>query len=400
MYRLLFLLLIFVAAPVQAASFDEYLQRLKEHPQIEAILAESEKFHELSGGEIGLPDPHLILGVDNVPVSDPAFDRFLPTSKVIGFRQEIPSYGLRKAKSEKQERMSDKHKLMAEYATKRLEAILIATLTELDKVKRLEEFANQQLGYYVELEDYLIGLVNAGKPVYARFSEVDVERAEVERRLNDLKAERETIEAELIRLVSEVPNIPLPSVPHQNWSRNPETIYAVKIAGEDIKVADKGLDVADAGFGPNYGVNALYKQRESASNFAGDDWFSVQATISIPLWAEWNQKPKLRAAKAEKRNAEYLYEDMKRMWIKQLTALKAERDVALANIKLLQEKENALGAMASAAERNYEAGTSDLENVLDAQIDQLTISSQLAQQRSRHIRLSAEFNSHLIGDEK
>lgn len=400
MFRLLFLLLIFITVPANAASFDEFLAKLNEHPQVEAILAESEKYKELSDGEMGLPDPQMIIGVDNVPVNDPAFDRFLPTSKVIGFRQQIPSYGLRKAKAGKQESISDKHRLMAEYTSKRLEAILIATLTELDKVKQLEEFANKQLAHYVELEDYIIGQVNAGEPVYARFSEVDVERTEVEQRLNNLKAERQTIEAELVRLVGEVPDISFPSIPHRGWNRKAESIYAVQIANEDINVASKGLEIADAGFDPNYGVQTVYKQRESASNFAGDDWFSVQATISIPLWAEWNQKPKLRAAKAKKRSAEYLYEDMKRMWIKKLTSLKAERDISLDNIKLLQEKEGALGEMVAAAERNYESGNANLENVLDAQIDKLTIASRLAKQRSRHIRLSAEFNSHLIGEEK
>ncbi len=81
-----------------------------------------------------------------------------------------------------------------------------------------------------------------------------------------------------------------------------------------------------------------------------------------------------------------------------MAALKAERDIAADNIELLEEKKAALRQMVKAANRNYESGNAPLETMLDAQIDELTIASQLASMKSRHIRLSAEFNSHIIGD--
>jgi outer membrane protein TolC len=400
MYKLL---LIIVAATISntanAASFDEYLQRLKEHPQVSMALAQSDKYQELSEGEIGLPDPQLILGVDNIPIDDPAVERFLPSSKVLGFKQALPSYGLRKAKSEQQKGMSRKQRLFADYTIKRLEAYLITALTELDKVKQLEEYATKQLKYYVELENYLKGQLESGNSVYGRFSEIDVERTEVEQKLNNLKAERDTIEAELVRLVGEVPDTVLPSIAVVNWQKTDDNIYPLTIAKEDISIASQEIEAANSAFGPNYGVQALYKQREDGSNFSGDDWFSVQATVSIPLWYHWNQKPKLRAAEASKQAAKFSYDDTKRMWQKKLTSLTSERDIALANISLLQEKKDAIREIVAAAERNYESGNAELESVLDAQIDELTILSQLTSQRSRHIKLSAELNSHIMGDE-
>lgn len=399
MYRLLLIIIAVTMSSVsQAATFDEYLQRLKSHPQVATALANSDKYQELSKGEMGLPDPQLILGVDNVPVDDPAFDRFLPSSKVLGFRQAIPSYGLRKAKSEKQKGMSVKQKLFADYTIERLEAYLITALVELGKVKSLQEYAGKQLTYYVELENHLKGQLESGSSVYGRFSEIDVERTEVEQKLNNLKAEQATIEAELVRLVGEVPDITFPNIPILSWSDGVEQAYAVLIAKEDIGIASQGIKAADSAFGPNYGLQVLYKKREEGSNFAGDDWFSVQATVSVPLWYHWNQKPKLRAAESGKQAAEFSYDDMKRMWQKRLTSLASERDVALENISLLQIRKDAIREIVASAERNYEAGNVELESVLDAQIDELTILSQLASQRSRHIKLSAEFNSHIMGD--
>ncbi len=391
-------LILFSATSAKAETFDDYVQRLAEHPQVTRILEQGTRFKELSDGEMGLPDPSIILGVDNLPVNDPAFDQFLPSSKVIGFKQQIPSYSLRKAKSERQEQLSAKQQLIADYTMKRLEAMLASMLAKLDKVKQQEAYAKKQLEHYKSLEEYFKGRLESGSGVYWRFSEVDVERSLVESKLNDLKAERDDIEAELVRLVGEVPAIPLPSIPQITWDSTGETVYPVLIAREDIDIADKDVDAADASFGPNYGVQAVYKQRESGANFRGDDWFSVQATISIPLWYEWNQKPKLRAAEASKRSAENAYDDTTRLWKRKLDALASKRDATLDNVMVFVEKDKALDEMVAAAERTYEAGETNLDTVLDAQINQLTIKSQLAEKRAQHLTLAAEFNSHIIGD--
>lgn len=383
-------------ASAKAETLDIYVEKLAEHPQVAQILEQGVRFNELADGEMGLPDPQVIIGVDNIPVNNPAFDRFLPTAKVIGFKQKIPSYTLRKAKSDKHEVLSKRQQLMANYAQKRLKAILIKQLAELDKVRTLEKLAKKQLGYYKVMENDLKGQLEAGKPVYGRFSEIDIERTEIEQRLNDLEAERVNVEEELIRLVGTVPDIELPTIQDMTWQREGMRLYPVAIAGENINVARKDVDAANAAFDPNYGIQAIYKQREDSRNFSGDDWFSIQATISIPLWYESNQKPKLRAAQAGKRSAEFAYNDTKRQWIKRMASLKAKRDVARDNIKLLENKKASLKEMVKAANRNYEAGNAPLESVLDAQIDELTIASQLAKQRSRHIRLSAQFNSYII----
>ncbi len=68
-------------------------------------------------------------------------------------------------------------------------------MTELDTVTTLEKLAKRQLGYYRSMEDDLKGQLEAGNPVYGRFSEIDVERTDLEQRLNDLKAERVAVEA-------------------------------------------------------------------------------------------------------------------------------------------------------------------------------------------------------------
>lgn len=385
--------------PAYAETFEAYVQRLSEHPQVESILAGSEALKSQAEGELGLPDPMFMIGIDNMPISDPAFDRFLPTSKVIGFSQSIPNPAAREAKSQRFEQMSEKQKLMADYTNARLRFMLVSKLAEYESVKTQAKLIKKQLGHFQELENTFKGQVESGRSVYQRFSEVDVERAEAERKLNDLDARLALIEAEFVRLVDNVPHIDMPDIPDIVWDKNPTALYPVMIAAEDIDIAKKEVSIADAAFLPNFAVNAVYKQREDGTNnsFSGDDWFSVQAKVSIPIWAGSNQKPKLRAAKERERSVKFAYDDVRRFWNKQMTSLQSNRDAAAKNVKILQDKDWAMKKKIDAAQRNYEAGTENLESVLLARIDRLNIQAQLAAVKEMHISSAAEFNSNIIG---
>lgn len=385
-----------IASQANAKTLDDYIKKLVDHPKVTQLLEQSEHYQALSASEMGLPDPQLIIGIDNVPVENPAFDRYLPTSKIIGFKQNIPNYSLRKAKSNQQKSLSKRQKLVADYTRQRLKAILIGQLAELNKVRALKKLSTKQLKHYRSIETDLKGQLEAGQPIYARFSELDVERTKIEQQLNDLKAEQIAIEAELIQLVGEVPATSLPRVINKTWKNEASLLYPAVIAAQDIQVASKAIGVADAAFKPNYSIQALYKQREKNVSFSGEDWFGLQATISLPLWQDSNQKPKLRAAQAEKSRTELAYDDTLRQWVKRLSVLEAERDIAQDNILLLENKIISIQAMVQAANRNYESGNTALEAVLKAQIAELEITSQLATQQSRYTRLAAQFNSHII----
>lgn len=361
-------------------------------------MAEGKAFDNEAQGALGLPDPILMLGVDNMPVSDPEFDRFLPTSKVIGFSQAVPNPSERKARQSRYRQMSEKQQWVAGYTKSRLRAMLVSYLADYRNVQTKQTLINEQLSYYRQLEDTFKGQVEAGGAVYQRFSEIDVERAEAERNLNDLKAQQDRIEAEFVRLVGEVPDIEIPEIEQLVWDGVAESLFPVRIASEALDVAGEDVAIADAAFLPDFGVSATYKQREDGRNgsFSGDDWFSIQAQVSIPLWVSDNQKPKLRAARERENSARYAYEDIKREWIMNMTSMKSKRDAAAENVKILQDKSTAMKKKIDAARRNYEAGTQNLDTVLLAQIDRLRIRSQLSDMKAAHLTRSADYNSHLM----
>lgn len=387
---------ILISLPVNAKelTLDDYVQKLAEHPQVQQILSKSDAYKELSLGTMGLPDPIFSLGVDNVPVQSNSFDEFLPTSRTIGISQKFPSYARRKAISKQQKQISYKQKTIANFTKSSLRSMLITSITKLEKVKKQQKYANKQTKYYKDLEEFFKGRLESGSSVYWRFSQVDVERSLIEQKLNNLNAERDDIEAELIRLVGEVPMLNITMLDTKNW-KNAEDLYPVQIAKEDIIIAKFGLLAAEAATRHNYSISASYKQREDGANFSGEDWFSVKATVSLPIWSKWNQTPKKRAAAAKKKSAVETYDNMKLMWIKNLTSLESKKDAALNNIQVLIEKDSALKEMIASAKRTYESGETSLEMLLDAKINHLAIKSQLAQEKFKHIALVAEINSYI-----
>ena len=88
-----------------AAQTPEALeQRLREHPSLRALDYQAAQFREASTVAAAIPDPVVSLGVNNVPVNDPAFDRFLPSNRALGIQQSIPNGARRAANSQAPQR--------------------------------------------------------------------------------------------------------------------------------------------------------------------------------------------------------------------------------------------------------------------------------------------------------
>lgn len=392
---LTFALFAILCGSVRAETVDHYLNQLTLHPSVTRMLEQRDSFENLSISALSLPDPQLILGVDNIPFSNPSFNRFLPSSKIFGYRQSIPNTAARQSKSNLQKSLSNKQKLMAEYQTQRLAALFIRQLIEIHKVRRLEALLKEQLDLYQLMENDLQGQLEAGKSVYGLFSEIDVERSDIEQQLNALKTERVEIREILIDLVDTVPELTPPTTSALEWIRDQTPLYPTLIAHEAVSASKNRIGVAEAEFRPNYGIQFIYKQRESGDTFQGDDWFSIQANVSVPIWSKTSQGPKLASAKAMMRSTQSAYQQSTRHWNQRMAILNAEQKYALENINLFKKKKRALKEMIAAAERNYESGNTTLKNVLDSQINYISIAAKLVSEESRYKSLIIEFNSHI-----
>ena len=190
-----------------ASDMEFYVEKLRDHPEVQQFFVQKDLFDELSVAELALPDPQFYIGTDNMFFDDPEYKRLLSPTRSIGFVQNVPSIFLRKAESSEKKILSKHRELSGHYMLKRLKARFVSQVAKYEKIKTLEDLAKQQLIYYDLMESELKGQLASGMPVYALFFEVDVDRMEVEQRLNKLEYEMFSTEEELKWLVGEVPQI-------------------------------------------------------------------------------------------------------------------------------------------------------------------------------------------------
>ncbi|HBK92297.1 MAG TPA: hypothetical protein DDZ68_11555 [Parvularcula sp.] len=391
------------AALAQTASvtFEQLEARLADHPSLAALRMESNAREELSTAERALPDPVLSFGVGDIPVGNVGFRNDPDSAKMIGASQEIPNPGVRRARSARERSEAAAVSAQFSYRLASLKAELIAALSEKRRAKEQIAFAEMQLKKYGQLQELLRGDIEAGRPLYYRLSQVDVERADVERMIVALRSSLTQTDAALIDLVGETSDLAPPAMPLTPWDGGALALHATRIADAGVDIAKAGVREGKAAFGPNFGVNFTYMQRQdgigpSGDPFAGDDWFAAGVSVSVPLWAPKSQSPRLRAARARQSGAELSYQAVYRDVTQRLTSLTAEHGAAERNIVVFDQKAKALDETISALRRNYEAGNGDYAQVLDAEIGQLALLSQLAAERANAVALAAQFNSELV----
>lgn len=389
------------AATASAQSFEELEARLAEHPSVHALRLESEAREELSVAERALPDPVVSLGVSDIPVGDVGFRNDPDSAKTIGASQEIPNPGVRRARSARERGEAFAVTAQLAYRLALLRAELIAALSEKRRARKQIAFAEMQLKKYGQLQELLRGELEAGRPLYYRLSQVDVERADVERTIVALRSSLTQTDAALIDLVGETPDVAPPAMTLMPWDGGALALHATRIADAGVDIAKAGVREGKAAFGPNFGVNFTYMQRQdgvgpSGDPFAGDDWFAAGVSVSVPLWAPKSQSPRLRAARARQSGAELSYQAVYRDVTQRLTSLRAEHGAAERNIVVLDQKAKALDETIAALRRNYEAGNGDYAQMLDAEIGKLTLLSELAAERANAVALAAQFNSELV----
>lgn len=388
-------------APARAQTFQDLAARLDQHPSVAALRAQAESSEQLARAARALPDPTVSFSVNNIPVSDPAFDRFLPSNKSVGIQQQIPNAGVRRARSQREQDHGRQFAERASYRIAQLRAELIGALADKARIARQLDHARSQLKLYGEMERILRGELEAGRPIFFRLSEIDVERATVDRRLTNLRNEMAQADAALVELVGESAATAPPAIALVRWNGDPHTLYPVRIAETDIRMAEAGVREGKAAYGPNIGLRLQYQQREDGVSeagmpFAGDDWFSAGISVSVPLWAAQSQAPRLRAARAQESAAKSSLHAVLRTTRERLTALYSAHDTAAGNIAILGAKDKSLRELIEAANRNYEAGRGSLIQILDGEVGLLTLQSQIEDERARQIKAAAQANSHLV----
>lgn len=373
----------------EPVAFSRLVERLRDHPEVRAYVEKAEAQRLYGDGEAGLPDPMLMLGVQDYALG-PSMSRD-QQQKMVGIRQEIPRLSVREAKVARGHAESQKTRLMADYAFAAMRARLITALAELQRIKEQETIYKQQDRLFETERLILAGRVSANQGGVGDLSMQQADRTEVALNLSDLTEQRREIEAMLVNMLGEPAKAAPPEIKPVAWVSDVKNTYPVRISGQDITVSRQDIRQREGEFGPNLLVQSNY-----ARMYGGDNAATITVGVSVPLWASSSQKPKLNAAKAGLRAAEADLGSAKRQTTERLSLLKAKIETSTKKLALLKSKQDSLDQAASAVLREYEAGKADLPSVLKAKRDALGVRAVMVAERAKRTTLIADFNRYFI----
>ncbi len=269
-----------------------------------------------------LDDPMLTLGVDNVPISDPSFDEFLPTSKVLAFSQKVPFPG----------KLSLREDVAGGVAATN-NAFYEDKITEIIREVKLAYFNLAFIAEAIRINErnreLLKGLAEIAATKYSVGAglQQDVLKAQVELskildRLIVLRQKKETARARLNTLLNRLPQSPLPDPGDLHMTKFDLTLEAVQEMalenGLPLKAMQHVIESNEAAvalsrkqYYPDFNFALTYKQREEGQHFRGDDWVSAFVTINLPLYHKKKQRMGVVEAEAKLARAQSRYEEIK-----------------------------------------------------------------------------------------
>ncbi len=387
------------AAPAIAAplSFEAALQLAERNAPslaMENARLEAARQAAIPAGE--LPDPKLMLGIDNLPIS--GTDRFsltrdFMTMRRIGVSQEVPNSAKRQARVDVAQ-----SSIAVAVAERRMERLKVRRETALAWIARYTVERKLALFDALYRENRLLAEAVRTRIAAGRGLAMDTilprqEAAALADRHDQLERERSDAEAALQRwigpagsepLVGEAPVWPISSetLTHHLYQHPELTIYNSMTRQAEAEVRE-----AESTKKPDWAVELAYQRR--GPDFS--DMASIQFTFDLPVFAARRQDPKIAAKRAELIRIDAERETSLREQAQILTtALAAYRQLDRAVqrqhaslLPLAQEKvELALAA--------YRSGQTDLATVIaarsewiDARLKAIDLEGQRAQLAAR-----------------
>ena len=380
-------LLLLVALPVNAGEggpltlAEAGARALTDEPGSVALLEGAAAHDQLAIAAAQLPDPQLRFGAANLPLESGGFRTEGMTHAQLGVRQVFPPRAGRSASRDR--RLAQGSEMRAEAELRGRMVLRAARDAWLDAFKQT---CSRLL--VEDSEPLFANLVAVARSLYevgAR-SQQDLLRAELEvshlrARLIALEERERTARATLRRWIGAHASRPLARL--RAWPEPPpldalrDTLAdhpALTAAAATLAASDAGVALARSRFRPNWTLDAAYAYRDGAlpDGSPRSDFFTVSATVSVPLFTANRQAPELRAAQARRRGAAANRDELRRQLGAEL-AREHDRWLALGrrlrlyeNVVLAQAAANAQASLAA-----YRSETGQFTDVMRSYINRL-----------------------------
>ena len=304
-------------AQAQSVGYEETLAAARiEQPVLQAGDLRVQGRREAAVAADELPDPRIRAGVLNLPVTGPAafeIDRQLPTQIAIVVEQEIPNLARRRARhgvANSEVRLAEARLSMAERNVLAGAGTAWVSLFYAQERRVLASAAFNELRALVPVAN---SAVASGSARPAESLAIRRELLKIEDAMTRIDAERETAQTRIVRYVSVGEPVASGTAPSAmldeqqlrfELESNPELVLA---DAERLR-AEAGVALARAEKRPDFGVSVTYGRR--GSNFG--DAVSVMGSVTLPIFTDTRQNPRIAAAESEAAAASAEREDRRR----------------------------------------------------------------------------------------
>lgn len=348
-------------------------------PQLQAQHAAVESAQAQAIGAGRLPDPELVVGVDNLPVTGAdawSFDRDFMTMRKVGVMQAFPNG--RKRASQRQLAAAAASVAQSQSQQARLEtALAVADAWIESHTAELALAKLQALQPEVELQ------AQAARAALAsgRGSALDALAAqsaisELDDRLIEATRATRTARAELAGWIGEDAGRPLAAVPMlrelpvaRDKLLASLHLHAPLLAFDAQRaVAQSEIDLARAEKRSDWSAAIAYAKR--GAEFS--DMVSIEFRVGLPLFSRHRQDPLIRAKRAELSQLEAQRESELRMHTAEIAGALAQWDAARERLELYERERLPLARQRSqAALAGFQAGRTELAQVLASQVAEI-----------------------------
>ena len=309
-------------------ALDEAIRlALARAPMLEARQARVEAARQEARRAGQLPDPELMLGIDNLPITGPDaldFSADEMTQKRIGLRQVVPARAKRAA--------------ARALAARRVDEALASGTAQAIEVRRATAQAWID-AWAAARELHALGMLReeavlAAKVATARVSTgaespsaalaTQAEIIELDNRIAGVKAERDAALADLGRWTgveigpgaSDGPDLDTLPVPVERLLASVDRLGPLLLTNAQVETAAAAVDAARAEKRPDWSVGAAYGQRDGGRN----DMIMLEVGIGLPLFTRNRQDRGIAAREAEYDATVHEREDLRRQLAAQIRA--------------------------------------------------------------------------------
>jgi len=385
--------------PSPGLSFDGALRLATERaPMLAARQASVDAAMQLRISADQLPDPRLIAGVDNLPISGP--DRGSLTSDPmtqtnIGWMQDVPNRAKRAARAEGAEARTLRERAL-------MDAERLAVQRDVAQAWLARYFAERQLALFQSLEaenrllrDTVASRVASGKAVPADATMARQEALVLADRRDELARERAKALATLRRWLGDealqplADGLPVLKVEPAALQRDIGQQADLRVFAPMVQMTNAELAELQAARQGDWNWQAIYSRRGSAFG----DMVSVQFTFELPFWRETRQDPQIAAKLKEVERLGSEREDLARRRREEIDSQLAELDELGRKLERLRASAAPLAdervTLSMAA---YESARGDLAGVLLARRERVELGLRAIDLEARQYALRARLN--------